>query len=199
MTNLLFSFGKSVLLVSVTTMANSIGVAHNPTRTAFEILEVGRWSNPPKKANPLAAHRTYRSAVMNCDVGYSIYLPPDYAATTSARYPVAYWLPGGGCNEEASSPTIAKGLLSGIDVAIKSGKAGGTEFDWQHNEPSTSLGLPGLGRFLRPPGGSCWLGVDIRLAALSLPSATNRNAGRVAPAGCALSERSGRWTPRRWG
>jgi len=52
-------------------VSSSVG-AQSPARTAFEILEVGRWSNPPKKVNPLAAHRTYHSAAMNCDVGYSI-------------------------------------------------------------------------------------------------------------------------------
>ena len=95
--------------------------AQTPSRTAFDILEVGRWSNPPKTVNPLAAHHTYHSAAMNCDVGYSIYLPPNYAAT-SVRYPAVYGLPGGGCNEEADSPSIARGLLGGIDAAIGKGR-----------------------------------------------------------------------------
>jgi len=92
--------------------------AQAPARSAFDILEVGRWSNPPKNVNPLAPHHTYHSAAMKCDVGYSIYLPPNYAAA-SVRYPVVYWLPGGGCNEEPDSLSIAKGLLGGIDAAIR--------------------------------------------------------------------------------
>lgn len=90
-------------------------------RSAFEILEVGRWSNPPTTINPLATHCTYHSAAMKVDVGYTIYLPPGYA-TDSARHPVIYWLPGGGCNEDPDSPSLAPGLLSGIDAAIRSGK-----------------------------------------------------------------------------
>jgi endo-1,4-beta-xylanase len=58
---------------------------------------------------------------MNVDVGYTIYLPPGHA-TNSVRYPVVYWLPGGGCNEEPDSPSIAPGLLGGIDEAIRNGK-----------------------------------------------------------------------------
>src|SRR5439155_16634438 len=95
--------------------------AQTHARSACEILEVGQWSNPPKKDNPLAAHHTYHSAAMNCDVGYSIYLPPNYA-TASVRYAVVYWLPGGGCNEEPDSLSIAQGLLGGIDMAIRKEK-----------------------------------------------------------------------------
>src|SRR5207247_5599856 len=49
------------------------------------------------------------------------YLPPNYA-TASVRYAVVYWLPGGGCNEEPDSLSIAQGLLGGIDMAIRKGK-----------------------------------------------------------------------------
>jgi endo-1,4-beta-xylanase len=125
MTNISSSFSCVALpagLLTVLAMLNlPTTAAEPPARSAFDILEVGRWSNPPQKINPLAAHHTYRSAAMNCDVGYNIYLPPNYT-TASARYPVVYWLPGGGCNEEAESPTIAQGLLGGIEAAIKGGK-----------------------------------------------------------------------------
>ena len=67
----------------------------------------------PKMPIPLAAHHTYHSAAMNCDVGYSIFLPPNYAAD-AARYPVVYWLPGGGLDETPDDPT----LLTAMDVAI---------------------------------------------------------------------------------
>jgi enterochelin esterase-like enzyme len=95
--------------------------AQTPARSAFDILEVGQWSNPPKEVNPLAAHHTYHSAAMKCDVGYTIYLPPNYAAA-AGRYPVVYWLPGGGCTEEPDSLSIAQGLLGGMDAAIRNGK-----------------------------------------------------------------------------
>ena len=124
MTNILLSFRRCARLAGMAMVLAMLGAsvaAQSPARTAFDILEVGKWSNPPKNVNPLAAHRTYHSAAMNCEVGYSIYLPPNYTAS-SALYPVVYWLPGGGCTEEPDSLSIAQGLLGGIDVAIRKGK-----------------------------------------------------------------------------
>lgn len=121
---MLLFFRTGALLAGIPTMLGMLSLsapAQAPTRTAFDILEVGRWSNPPKQVNPLAAHHTYHSTAMKCDVGYSIYLPPNYA-TASVRYPVVYWLPGGGCTEEPDSLSIAQGLLDGIDAAISKGK-----------------------------------------------------------------------------
>src|SRR5436190_7813683 len=117
-------FRRAALLAAMLTVLAMLSLspaAQAPARSAFDILEVGRWSNPPKIVNPLAAHHTYHSAAMNCDVGYSIFLPPNYA-TASARYPVVYWLPGGGCNEDPDSLSIARGLLGGIDAAIRKGE-----------------------------------------------------------------------------
>ncbi len=124
MANTVSSSGTSLLragLSMVLGMLSLSAAAQTPARSAFDILEVGRWSNPPTKTNPLAAHHTYHRAAMKVDVGYTIYLPPGYA-THSVRYPVVYWLPGGGCNEEPDSPSIAQGLLGGIDAAIRNGK-----------------------------------------------------------------------------
>ena len=124
MTNTYFSFGTRVMRAGLPTVLGMLclsAAAQTSARSAFDTLEVGRWSNPPTKINPLAAHHTYHSAAMNVDVGYTIYLPPGYA-TNSTRYPVVYWLPGGGCNEEPDSPSIAQGLLGGIDAAVRAGK-----------------------------------------------------------------------------
>jgi endo-1,4-beta-xylanase len=64
---------------------------------------VERWLTPPKKPNPLLAHKSYHSAAMNTAVGYHIYLPPGYddAASKDKRYPVIYWLHG--LNQSESS------------------------------------------------------------------------------------------------
>jgi len=124
MTNRWSWFGRWALLsglLMVLGMPGLFAARQAPARSAFDILEVGAWSNPPTRANPLAAHHTYRSDAMKCDVGYTIYLPPNYAAE-SARYPVVYWLPGGGCNEDPDSPSIGQGLLGGIDASIRKGK-----------------------------------------------------------------------------
>lgn len=98
-----------------------LAAAPAPRRTAFELLEVGRWSNPPARPHPLAAHRTYYSAAMKVEVGYTVYLPPGYA-TNAARYPVVYWLPGGGCTEDPESPSLAPGILPAMDAEIRQGR-----------------------------------------------------------------------------
>lgn len=58
------------------------------------------WNNPPAKPQEFLTHHTYRSAVMNTEVGYNLYLPPDYnAAGNTNRYPVIYWCHGMNCHE----------------------------------------------------------------------------------------------------
>ena len=72
MTNMSLSFRRGPLLAALLTVVAMLSLsaaAQAPARSAFDILEVGRWSNPPKNVNPLAAHHTYHSAAMNCAVG----------------------------------------------------------------------------------------------------------------------------------
>ncbi len=114
----LLSLGASVLLAGLLTVLGMpclSAAGQTPARRAADILGV-RWSNPPKEANPLAPHHTYHSAAMNCDVGYTIYLPPGYA-TDSVRYPVVYWLQGGGVDENYCAP-----LTPALDAAVRRGK-----------------------------------------------------------------------------
>lgn len=57
------------------------------------------WVNPPTKPLPAGmSHRTFDSKAAGREVGYCIYLPPDYD-TTETRYPVIYNLHGNGGNE----------------------------------------------------------------------------------------------------
>jgi enterochelin esterase-like enzyme len=58
------------------------------------------WFNPPAKPQPGVVHAGYHSQSMSTEVGYNIYLPPDYETTTH-RYPVIYWLHGRGGNENS--------------------------------------------------------------------------------------------------
>ena len=58
-------------------------------RTTGPIL----WVNPPKEKWPGVEHQTFRSAAMKREVGFNIYLPPDYDGATT-RYPVLYYLHG---------------------------------------------------------------------------------------------------------
>ncbi|MEO1526174.1 MAG: alpha/beta hydrolase-fold protein [Planctomycetota bacterium] len=61
------------------------------------------WSQPPTrnqlKATPGWVHRTIQSEFMPSVMGYSVVLPPGYDSETDRRYPVVYWLHGGGGNE----------------------------------------------------------------------------------------------------
>jgi endo-1,4-beta-xylanase len=59
------------------------------------------WVNNPKDGQLPAgvSHHTYYSESMKHDVGYCIYLPPDYESQTHARYPAIYNLHGAGENE----------------------------------------------------------------------------------------------------
>ena len=56
-----------------------------------------KWVNAlPDSAHERLSHGTFRSDVMNLDVGYVIYLPPGYEAPENQqrRYPVVYYLHG---------------------------------------------------------------------------------------------------------
>ena len=70
--------------------------AETSTRPAeHNVATVGeiQWVNPPSETWPGVEHRTFRSAAMKTDVGFNIYLPPDYGAG-KGRYPVVYYLHG---------------------------------------------------------------------------------------------------------
>ncbi len=76
------------------------------------------WVNRPKPgALPAGvSHHTYFSRSMMHDVGYLIYLPPDYASSGARRYPVIYNLHGAGGNElhgQQAAEILLKGIASG--------------------------------------------------------------------------------------
>ncbi len=73
-----------------------------------------RWDNPPAKAT-LTTHHVLHSPSMKRDVGWNLYLPPQYE-TSQLRYPVIYWLHGSG-GDESSGLSIAGEL----DKAIAAG------------------------------------------------------------------------------
>ncbi len=71
---------------------------------------VFRWVNPmPEDANERLEHGTYHSELMALDVGYVVYLPPEYEAPDNAdrSYPVVYFLPGGRVGSEVKSIALA--------------------------------------------------------------------------------------------
>jgi enterochelin esterase-like enzyme len=70
------------------------------------------WVNPPGKPPPGVQHKTFRSNSMKHDVGYNIYLPPEYARS-DRRFPVVYLLHGGGGHESRHFFPIAAQTLDG--------------------------------------------------------------------------------------
>jgi len=69
------------------------------------ILKKDSWINKFISDVPGLAHRTYFSRSMKMEIGYAIYLPPDYRFKPSRndfkkkQYPVIYWLHGKGGDE----------------------------------------------------------------------------------------------------
>ncbi|MFT5522941.1 MAG: S-formylglutathione hydrolase FrmB [Pirellulaceae bacterium] len=72
-----------------------------------------KWVKKPSQelldTTPGLLHETFESDSMKTTVGYSVVLPPSYKTGTQ-RYPVVYWLHGGGGNE-CSSLYTAKSWL----------------------------------------------------------------------------------------
>ena len=71
------------------------------------------WVNQPSSKQlplpPRTEHLTFHSKLVNKDIGYCIYLPPQYEADSDERFPVIYNLHGNGGNEFTSLDSI--GLL----------------------------------------------------------------------------------------
>src|SRR5262249_42120585 len=61
-----------------------------------------KWNNPDGPKIPGLEHGVFYSPAMDTDVGYNVYLPPDYGAS-GKRYPVIYFLHGAGGNENSDA------------------------------------------------------------------------------------------------
>jgi enterochelin esterase-like enzyme len=76
------------------------------------------WDNPPSPVPPRITHATYHSAVMNVDIGYNIYLPPQYDTNPTQSFPVIYFCHGNGVNESYG----LEPMRTDLDSAISSGQ-----------------------------------------------------------------------------
>ena len=61
--------------------------------------------NPPTVSPPNITHKTFFSQTMNHEIGYNIYLPPDYEES-GLEYPVAYYIHGWKGNESSDIWTM---------------------------------------------------------------------------------------------
>jgi endo-1,4-beta-xylanase len=106
-----------------------------------------KWVNPPAKSPRGVRHYSLRSAAMGVDVGFNLYLPPQYDSTPE-RYPVLYWLHGAGGDENSGVP-IARMLDAAIEskqmppviMAIPNGGKRSEYRDWdpQNVKPESFL------------------------------------------------------------
>jgi enterochelin esterase-like enzyme len=91
-------------------MAPAAHVAAERKPLEFDVT----WVNPPAKMPPRVSHKTLFSKAMGHEVGFNVYLPAEYDSS-SARYPVLYWLHGAGSDENAGMP-IAEMLDRAIEA-----------------------------------------------------------------------------------
>jgi S-formylglutathione hydrolase FrmB len=85
-------------------------------------------------------HATFKSPSMGIDVGYYIYLPPEYDAKKNAdiKYPVVYHLHGGRPGSESKSVSLSKF----IDPAIANGDIEPTIYVYPNGGPVSWYNFP---------------------------------------------------------
>jgi enterochelin esterase-like enzyme len=89
-----------LILLFVWTLAAQTPDTHAAASALPKRLAATQWLNEPKTPLPRGVvHKTFFSKAVNRDVGYLVYLPPDYGPAAGKRYPVIYNLHGAGGNE----------------------------------------------------------------------------------------------------
>lgn len=111
------AYSVCLLLWCTSTVSSTAPVSQKPTKKKPRPF---KWVNTLKNPIPSVKHSTFQSPSMNMDVGYCIYLPPEYAKKQNAekRYPVVYYLHGGRPGSEIKSVNLARQ----IHQEIKSGR-----------------------------------------------------------------------------
>ena len=103
-----------------------------------------RWVNPPKGVTTVQ-HYVFKSPSMGCDVGYCIYVPPQYGdkansdnAKKEQRYPVVYYLHGGRPGNESKSIRLA----NYIDKHITAGDVAPMIYVFVNGGPVSHYNMP---------------------------------------------------------
>jgi len=108
-----------------------------------QLLREGRirWNDGHRDGAEDMLVRTFQSQVVGDKVSYLIYLPPQYESEKERRFPVVYWLHGGGGTQrdcwrflEQVKPAMAKGLCPPIIVVGVNGIAGNIYSDSSDGE-----------------------------------------------------------------
>ncbi|MCX7016976.1 MAG: alpha/beta hydrolase-fold protein [Candidatus Sumerlaeota bacterium] len=112
--------------------ASSAPAASAAARKAAK--QITAWVDPDRDAPAGTTYQILHSKTIHGDWSYLLYLPPDYESSPTKRYPVIYWLHGGGGRQRGGGS-----FVQSLDDAIRRGKA-----------PAAIVVLPnGLGE-------SCW-------------------------------------------
>lgn len=100
-----------------------------------------QWVNPSSLKHPNLHHKTFLSPSMKVDVGYYIYLPPNYETNSNKRFPVIYYLHGGRPGSESKSIR----LVPYIHDAISSGKVAEMIYVFVNGGKVSHYNMPDLG------------------------------------------------------
>jgi len=103
-----------------------------------EFRWVNRMNVAEQRRTPHVKHAVFRSSSMGVEVGYCIYLPPQYDQST-ARFPVVYYLHGGRPGSEKKSI----GLSSLIDRNIRAGDVPPMIYVFVNGGPVSHYNMPG--------------------------------------------------------
>jgi endo-1,4-beta-xylanase len=104
-----------------------------------------KWNNPStkwfKKKFPLVQHHTFNSPTLEAEVGYCIYLPPNYDANDSkeVRYPVVYYLHGGRPGSEWKGARLS----NAINPHIVDGSVAPMIYVFVNGGPVSHYNMPG--------------------------------------------------------
>jgi hypothetical protein len=109
----------------------STGVLIGHPHTVLPTWDRTVWNNPPPNGPQVMLsygtmlHASFYSQIMETDIGYNIYRPPQYATQPTATFPVVYWLNGRGSSENGGCLDIGMGcddatraMFTALDNAI---------------------------------------------------------------------------------
>ena len=108
---------SSLSCVAVLALTSTAAAQSPPQKRLPSSYGSMEWVDPDHSAPEGMAYKTFRSATINGDVSYLIYLPPDYAKDASARYPVLYDLPASGQSAKSAAEVVRR-----IDAGIRAGR-----------------------------------------------------------------------------
>ena len=145
-----FTTPRPLFWIGIFACLYSLGFAQNKgakkgNKNSRKAAAAFRWVSPlpAAQAKQLPAgveHSVFRSASMGIDVGYYVYLPPEYhePENKEKRYPVVYHLHGGRPGGEHKSVRLAQF----IDQAIRTGKIRPTIYVWPNGGPMSWYNYP---------------------------------------------------------